>query len=496
MIPGGKYRHGEWRWREFALATLGFTFYRLYISIFFVSNHVLPQPQATMANSAYDAYSFLLAFLVASVALVRRPAFFRSDIAAVLGAACMALGALSYAALSVGGWGELAGPFAICASVGVALMTVQWGCALGVRWREEGLFSIIAGFFLAAVLNTGAGLFAPAYQGLAALAGPASCLALMKLRRCRVASEGSLAQRAGSDVRAGGAERVEAGFIARASVAFLLFAVASVFCSMPMEFSVIGGASESDRLLLLLRTCVTAAVCLVALGLAVLPRTSLRSIYRLIPLFLVIGGLSAFLQELSPLVAYACALVGRLGFQLVFWLFAPRIACCSKTPAGRVFAVEFALYWFGYAGSLFVVRHLWPDPYHVSVDAMGSMVVAAIVILLVSYLFVLPEHDLRVATGEALPDADGASAPASDGRGAAGAVADDGELAAMAERYGLSPRETEVFLLLARGRDTAYIQKSLFISAGTVSSHRRRIYQKMGVHTKQELLDLVEAGAV
>ena len=52
MIPGGKYRHGEWRWREFALATLGFTFYRLYISIFFVSNHVLPQPQATMANSA------------------------------------------------------------------------------------------------------------------------------------------------------------------------------------------------------------------------------------------------------------------------------------------------------------------------------------------------------------------------------------------------------------------------------------------------------------
>ena len=124
------------------------------------------------------------------------------------------------------------------------------------------------------------------------------------------------------------------------------------------------------------------------------------------------------------------------------------------------------------------------------------MVVAAIVILLVSYLFVLPEHDLRVATGEALPDADGASAPASDGRGAAGAVADDGELAAMAERYGLSPRETEVFLLLARGRDTAYIQKSLFISAGTVSSHRRRIYQKMGVHTKQELLDLVEAGAV
>ena len=91
MIPGGKYRHGEWRWREFALAALGFTFYRLYISIFFVSNHVLPQPQATMANSAYDAYSFLLAFLVASVALVRRPAFFRSDIAAALGAACMAL---------------------------------------------------------------------------------------------------------------------------------------------------------------------------------------------------------------------------------------------------------------------------------------------------------------------------------------------------------------------------------------------------------------------
>lgn len=62
----------------------------------------------------------------------------------------------------------------------------------------------------------------------------------------------------------------------------------------------------------------------------------------------------------------------------------------------------------------------------------------------------------------------------------------------IAKEFGLSKRETEVFCLLAKGRDTAYIQEKLFISSGTVCSHRDRIYRKLGIHSKQELLDLVE----
>ena len=69
----------------------------------------------------------------------------------------------------------------------------------------------------------------------------------------------------------------------------------------------------------------------------------------------------------------------------------------------------------------------------------------------------------------------------------------DDAAADIAKEFGLSKRETEVFSLLAKGRDTAYIQEKLFISSGTVCSHRDRIYRKLGVHSRQELLDLVES---
>ena len=58
--------------------------------------------------------------------------------------------------------------------------------------------------------------------------------------------------------------------------------------------------------------------------------------------------------------------------------------------------------------------------------------------------------------------------------------------------FHLSARESEVLPLLLSGRTIARIQESLFISAGTVSTHIRHIYQKTGVERKQELLDLGE----
>ncbi len=63
---------------------------------------------------------------------------------------------------------------------------------------------------------------------------------------------------------------------------------------------------------------------------------------------------------------------------------------------------------------------------------------------------------------------------------------------AIATCYQLSPRETEVLMLLARGRNSNFIQQELCLSKSTVSTHRQNIYQKLGIHSLQELLDLVE----
>ena len=62
----------------------------------------------------------------------------------------------------------------------------------------------------------------------------------------------------------------------------------------------------------------------------------------------------------------------------------------------------------------------------------------------------------------------------------------------IAAAYALTPRETDVFLLLAQGRDRSFIRGSLFISDATVKTHIQRIYAKFGVHSKQELISAVQ----
>lgn len=65
--------------------------------------------------------------------------------------------------------------------------------------------------------------------------------------------------------------------------------------------------------------------------------------------------------------------------------------------------------------------------------------------------------------------------------------------AMVANTFLLSRKETEVLYLLARGRNSATIQESLYISAGTANTHMRHIYRKLDVHSQGELIDLVES---
>lgn len=64
--------------------------------------------------------------------------------------------------------------------------------------------------------------------------------------------------------------------------------------------------------------------------------------------------------------------------------------------------------------------------------------------------------------------------------------------AAMIERFGLTPRESDIFPLLARGRNSRFIESALVVSRNTVKTHTRNIYRKLGVHSQQQLIDAVE----
>ncbi len=63
---------------------------------------------------------------------------------------------------------------------------------------------------------------------------------------------------------------------------------------------------------------------------------------------------------------------------------------------------------------------------------------------------------------------------------------------AISDRFGFSTREREVFYLLARGYGSNYISEKLTISYYTARAHTRNIYAKAGVHSRQELIALVD----
>ena len=63
--------------------------------------------------------------------------------------------------------------------------------------------------------------------------------------------------------------------------------------------------------------------------------------------------------------------------------------------------------------------------------------------------------------------------------------------AELAQNHSLSPRETEVFMMLAQGRSRSYISEDLVLSEGTIKTHISHIYTKLGVENRQQMFDLL-----
>ncbi len=63
---------------------------------------------------------------------------------------------------------------------------------------------------------------------------------------------------------------------------------------------------------------------------------------------------------------------------------------------------------------------------------------------------------------------------------------------AIAATYKLTAREREVLEFMARGRDMPFMEEELVISRNTLKMHIRHIYTKLDVHSKQDIIDMVE----
>ena len=117
-----------------------------------------------------------------------------------------------------------------------------------------------------------------------------------------------------------------------------------------------------------------------------------------------------------------------------------------------------------------------------SPQSLSLIALMATLAILISYMFVFNENDL-IALAKGDEDKDEAEPKRQRFQDRCKDVAGE---------YGLSPKETEIMILFAKGRSSTRIQEELYLSRGTVTTHLRHIYQKMDVHGKQEFLDVIE----
>lgn len=113
--------------------------------------------------------------------------------------------------------------------------------------------------------------------------------------------------------------------------------------------------------------------------------------------------------------------------------------------------------------------------------------VVAVAVVVATALF-LSEKQLTTPWGTVLKTLSGQSF---GDRSRIGAKCDE-----LSEQFGLTSREAEILALLVQGKQQGQIAQDLYIAPSTVKTHIKHLYQKLGVHSRKGLCDLVgvEAG--
>jgi DNA-binding CsgD family transcriptional regulator len=184
------------------------------------------------------------------------------------------------------------------------------------------------------------------------------------------------------------------------------------------------------------------------------------------------------LGSVFSLIGAAFHQLGYQYFYIVLWAIWPVLARRGNVPEGWVVCWGLSCIQFGqFFGSVFSAGMVVVlDPFQV-----GTLCSTAIFIILLVALFSFGNTSAKTGWGFLKPLEEGDSI--SPFRQACKQIA-------AANR--LSPRETEILILLSRGHDRSYIGNKLVISDETVRSHFKNIYRKTGVHSQQEIIRAVE----
>ena len=136
------------------------------------------------------------------------------------------------------------------------------------------------------------------------------------------------------------------------------------------------------------------------------------------------------------------------------------------------------------AVSIFVARYVGS----MLLGDTERMVLTAVLVVAATFV-VLDERNLDSTWGVSLVkdprDGSDSSDPAAQKEALALACSQ------VAQRHGLTQREGEILLLLAQQKSAADIEQELLVANGTAKAHIRHVYQKLGIHSREELYEMV-----
>ncbi len=205
--------------------------------------------------------------------------------------------------------------------------------------------------------------------------------------------------------------------------------------------------------------------------------------YRLV-LPLVAGGLllTTVLDQRHSVVGNAVVSIGWACQVMFAMIISADLSSRLPAPALAVFSQKASALQAGIAAG--VLLHYVSEGWAIAETPLVPLIALAVVFCMIfAGMFLLNEPSRATVWGLIVPPPPPAAAVS----------ALEERSAVVARTFGLTSREQEILLLLARGRNAEHISTELFISVFTARTHIQRIYSKLDVHSQQDLIDIVEA---
>lgn len=180
--------------------------------------------------------------------------------------------------------------------------------------------------------------------------------------------------------------------------------------------------------------------------------------------------------ELGSMAADILGLATYVLTMILVWVVLARVTKLYQLPAFFIFGIGWASYTAGMLAGTFGGA-LLSSFFEITPRVLSIVTLASVCLLFVVYLFLFTEKIMGRLLGEARPES---RRPFRE------------HCLSVASSFGLTERETEIMMLVAKGRSTPRIREELGLTIGTVNTHMNHLYKKLDVHDRQELIDLLE----